>query len=227
MDQDFFNTFTNLKSLNIVGCTSVSNKALKKCFQNNQGIKSFVSDNPYLNYSKLKLLPHLEQLGLHYVRKRINLSILSKLKSPLRSLSLHCKNEYVNVNGWIKEIAIKNELEEMELENVIVDGNTFEIIKSLRKLQRLIITTHGCKFTWSNELPYKLKTLKLVGFHISQRQIESLQQRRHLENIQIDECNIITHGLNAKSAMQKYRLDRKGKVNLIFTTSGDKSPKVN
>lgn len=227
-DEDFFNGFTNLKSLNIVGCTGISNSALKVCFQNNKGITSFVCDNHNLNYSQLlQLLPDLEQLGLHYDSRRMDLSVLSLLKCPLRSLTLHCRNGNVNVNVLARELATKNQtLEELELTNVFVDGNTFEIIKSFQKLQRLAITTRNCKFTSPNELPHKLRTLKLGGFHISQRQIVSLiEQRKHLENIHIADCSMKTkRGFNFNSICH---LDKNRKVNLILTTSGSKSSKVN
>lgn len=225
-DQDFFNSFTNLKSLNIVGCTGISNIALKSCFQNNHGITSFVCDNQNLNYSQLlPLLPNLEQLGLHYDSRRMDLSVLSILTCPLRSLTLHCRNG--NVNVLANELATKNTtLEELELTNVSVDGNTFEIIKLFRKLQRLAITTRNCKFMSPNELPHKLHTLKLGGFHISQRQIVSLiEQRKHLENIHIADCIMPSkRGFNFNSIGH---LDKNRKVNLILTTSGNKSPKVN
>lgn len=230
-DDDFFNGFTNLKSLNIVGCTGISNIALQKCFQNNQRITSFVCDNQNLNYSELlQLLPNLEQLGLHYDSRRMDLSVLSILKSPIRSLTLHCHNGNVNVNNLVSELAFKKDLEELELNNVFADGNTFEIIKSFRQLQRLAITTRSCKFTSTNELPHKLKTLKLGGFHISQRQIVSLiEQRKHLENIHIAESILTTkRGFNSMAnSMRKCNLFENRKVNLILTTSGDKSSKVN
>lgn len=229
-DDDFFNRFTNLKSLNIVGCKKISNIAMRKCFENNQGITSFASMTQNLMYSELlHLLPNLERLGLHYDSTSMDLSFLSKLPS-LRALTLRCTNGDVNLNAILSDLAMNTDLEELELNNVSIDEKTFKIIKSFGKLKQLVVTTHKYTFTSSNELPCNLKTLKLGGFNISQRQLVMLiTQQEHLQNINLADCRLMTRmGFNsiADSIVRTCNLDENRKVNLILTTSKDRSPKV-
>jgi hypothetical protein len=127
-------------------------------------------------------------------------------------------------------LAKKNDLVELEINNVTVDGKTIEIIKTFRKLQLLVVSTRNCKFTSPNELPLKLTTLKLKGFHISQRQVVSLiKQREHLEKVLLADCILNSkksfHSI-ADSIVQGCNLKQNRKVNLILTTSGEKSSKV-
>lgn len=231
-DDNFFKCFTNLKSLNMVECADISNIAMEKCFQNNQGITSFVCHTHNLIDPKLlQLLPNLERLGLRCNADNADLSCLSKLKS-LRSVALHCQNG--TVTTALNQLALKIDLEELELSNVCIDGDTFKIIKSFRKLQRLVVTTpnnNNYEFRSSeNELPLTLKTFKLEGFHISLRQIEQLvKQREHLENIHLADCILNTNrsfDSIANSLVRKMNLDTNRTVNLTLTCDATSS-KVN
>lgn len=208
-DDDFFNGFTNLKYLRIQNCWDISKVALKKCFQNNQGITCFIyvqdaRKNPNPMYEELiPLLPNLDKLVLQQNSRLIDLKFLSKIKT-LRSLSVHCTDK--NINSLLSELATEIDLEDLELINVYVDRNTFKIINSFRKLRRLsILIDYGnmFMFTSSIKLPTKLNTLCLGRFDISHRQILSLiEDRKHLKYIRIWHCYIITEGAEDSSIRQ-------------------------
>lgn len=196
-DKDFFNRFTNLKSLCMHNCKKISDIALKRCFQNNPTIVKFDCVDKKFLYKELQLLTNLNQLRINYDHRRMNLSFLSELQS-LRKLYVYCQNKRVIVDSLLIQLASKSDLEELELDNAFVDGNTFATMKSFRNLQRLIVTRHhnlpSYNFMSSNELPLKLNFFKLGNFHISEHQILSLiEQRKFLENISIDCCNWLCH----------------------------------
>lgn len=232
-DDDFFNNLNclNLKSLKIMNCTDVSDIAIEQCFLNNQGIKSFVCDSPSLMYRHLlRRLPNLERVELRYDSRLMNLSFVTRLNS-LRSLTLHCENGNENNNSILSELATISGLEELQLYNAVVDGKTFEILKTFRNLQLLTVTSPTGRFIMSHELPLQLKTLKLGGFRSSQRQIVLLiSQREHLKNIHLADCILNTkrdfNSIANSIGQQVRNLDGR-KVNMTMTTSSDKSSKVN
>lgn len=160
----------------------------------------------------------------------MNLSFLTRLNS-LHSLTLHCENGNVDHNSILSELATMSGLEELQLYNAFVDAKTFETLKSFRNLQLLTVTSSTGRFIMSNELPLQLKTLKLAGFHVSQRQIVLLiSQREHLKNINLADCILNTKrdfNAIANSIGQQVRNSVCAKVNMTMTTSNDKSPKVN
>lgn len=188
-DDPFFTRFTNLTSFNMLG-SGITYNALKKCLRNNPGIRSFVSDIQTPKYLELLLsLPNLERLSLHHSSRMLGSSILLRLQS-LRSVALYCNNEYIN--DTLDEFASKKDLVELELNNVKVSSNTFEMLKTFSNLQRLAITTRSYVLTSSNALPMSVKTLKLSGFqHLSVRRIVSLiMLHKNLENIHFANCTI-------------------------------------
>lgn len=231
-------TCKELKSLKIMRSQQcrypfcgVNNIAINKCFENYEGITSFFCDAPTLIYPQLlRRLPNLKRLGLHYDSRLTDLGFLTELNS-LRSLTLHFHNVSVNNNSLLSELAIKNDLEELELYNMFVDEKTFDIIKLFRKLQLLTITSPQGRYMLSNEFPLQLKTLKLGGFRICQRQIVSLiEQRKHLGNVHLADCIMnTTRDFNsiANSIGQKVRNLDGRKVKMTLASSGDNSSKVN
>jgi len=192
-DDEFFDGFTNLKCLNIVRCGEIDNIALKKCFENNNALTSFVCNGSYRYYPHLlQLLQNLERLCLHY-NKRLTANSFSKF-SKLRFLTLHCWDE--NINDILIELSKTNTLEQLELIDVGVDANTFNIINSFKKLELLVVTAHECEFSLPDAMPAKLQTLKLGGFQISQQQITSLTKKlEHLEELHLSDCILDNNGI--------------------------------
>lgn len=228
-DEDIFKNITTLKSLNMVCCLGVSNNAMKKCFTNNQEINSYVcAAGSMPSFELLQLLPNLERLGwCKQDSKTFDPSILSKLKS-LRSLLLHCNNE--NVNNVLTELGTRKDIQELELTKVVVDENTFELVKSLNKLRRLRITTsRKYVFTSSNEFPSSLETLKLDGFHLSERRVISLiTTQESLGNINLANCVLSTKREFSSMAdliVQKCNVGQR-KVSLTLNKFGELSTKV-
>lgn len=140
-DVDFFDSFTNLKALNLYQSHDISSIALKKCFQNNQGILCFINGNADSMYQELiPLLPNLEKLGVYYDGSVMDLSFLSQIKS-LRSLSIKCAqySAHLNLNSLLSKWAVEIDLEELELVDLHVNRNTFEIISNFKQLKLLSI----------------------------------------------------------------------------------------
>jgi hypothetical protein len=190
-DADFFDTFKNLKCLSISECRDVSIIAMRKCIENNPGITSFTCDEEYLNYSSLlSLLPNLERLCLDIDNRHLEFMFLTKL-NKVQSLTLFCA--YTSANNILTNLLELNVLQKLELINVKIDENTYEIIKSLDKLQSLVITTSACEFNTSVALPPKIKYLRLGGFQVSLHKITSLFKRlQHLQNLHFSDC-ILDH----------------------------------
>lgn len=234
-DVDFFDNFTGLKCLNLLRCRGIQNVALKKCFQNNQGINSFTTcDMPLLDYSRLlQLLPNLERLSLRYNSRHMKLKSLSKLQS-LRHLTLRCFDD--DVNDILTDLAKINILEELVLYDIGVDENTFELIKSFEKLQLLVVTTENYDFPSSDVLPPKLETLKLGGFYIADNIILPLvQQLKYLEDFHISNCEVVVNDdyvfsdfdSIADLILAKLNGHTDGQLNIMVTSSNEMdSPKV-
>lgn len=191
-DVDFFGVTENLKCLNLVRCRDMKNIAVKKCFEKNIGIESFSCDNQFHFFPQLlHLLPNLKKLSLVYHSRHMKLDSLSKLQS-LRHLTLHCFDE--NVNDILTDLRKNNILEELVLNDVAVDGNTFGLIKSFHNLRLLVVTAHNIELP-SLALPAKLNTLKLGGFHIVDVDISTLvKQLAYLTDLQLDNCGLDRNG---------------------------------
>lgn len=161
-DEDIFDSYKKLKYLNLIKCQEVNLCAMKKCFERNQEITSLVCNIQTALFCPilLDLLPNLERLSLRYISKFMKLDVLSRLKS-LRHLTLLCWME--NVNDLLVYLAEAEHLEELALVDVVIDDNTFPLIKSLQNLQMLSITTDSCQFPKSSDLPPRIKALKLGG----------------------------------------------------------------
>lgn len=232
-DEDFFNPFKNLKCLNINRCTNISVKAVTKCFENNPGLTSFWCDPKYLFYPQLlNYLPNIEQLCVNVNNKRLCLNSLSTL-NRLRNLTLHCWN--TNVNDILIKLAKKNLLEKLELIDIKVDRDTFEIISLMDKLQLLVVTTCS-EFNSFITLPPNIKSLKLECFQISQEQILlHVKQFQHLQHIHLANCTLDQNGTfisdfdtMADLIVQMLSLDINRQINVILTSYGnDNSLKVN
>jgi hypothetical protein len=187
-DIGFFDAYKNLKCVNLFKCRNIT--AIKRCFENNSGVYSFTCNYDYFVFPKsvVKLLPNLERLSLRYNAQVMKLEMLSKLPS-LRRLSLLCGGD--NVNDVLAALLKSNCLEELVLEDVEIDENTFPLIKSLHHLKLLSVTSSSCPFPASTELPAKLKTLKLGGFRIRNGDIAStVKQLVHLEAINLEDCEL-------------------------------------
>ncbi len=226
--EDIFKSITTLKSLNIVNCSGVSNVAMKNCLMNNQEINSFLCDSQTLKYNELlPLLPNLERVALHHNRSNFDSSLLLKLKS-LRSLTLHCNNE--NVNDVLTDLAKRKDIEELELTNVVINANTFDLVKSLSKLRLLsITTTRKHALTSSIDFPSSLETLKLGGFQLSERRIVSLiTNQEKLRNVNLANCAVITkRGFDSMAdvILRKCSIGQR-KVSLTLNSFGERLPKV-
>lgn len=233
-DAEFFGTSENLKSLNLFRCSDIEKIAMKECFENNRGIKSFTCDSQLIFYPQLlQLIPNVERLSLRYHSKHMKLNSLSKLQS-LRHLTLLCWDE--NVNDILTELAKINILEELVLIDVAVDANTFKLIKSFENLQLLAVTTHNFELPpTSDALPAKLRTLKLGGFQIVDNNILSLaEQLQHLQDVHLQDCELESNGYLISDFDDMTDLiveeliehaDRQ--LNIILTSFLDNRPEVN
>lgn len=225
-DESFFQTTKNLKCLNMIHCRHMTNIAMNVAFENNQGIESFVCVSRYLSYTQLlQRLPNLERTMIDYSR-HVELNSLSNLKS-LRHFTLFAYGR--NVNEILIDLAKINILEELVLNYVAVDGNTFEILKSFQKLKLLVVTTKNCDFPSSDALPSNLRALKLGGFRIVRHNILSLVRRlKYLEDIYLRDCEMDSkgnHGSITDFLYQELRHTNR-KLNITVTIFRDQSVQV-
>ena len=193
-DVHFFDGYTKLKYLNLNKCRKVDIISMKKCFERNQGITSFVCNVQYFFYpTLLQLLPNLKKLNLRYNSRYMELGVLSKLES-LRHLTLVCFLE--NVNDALVALAKVNRLEELVLIDVVPDDKTFPLIKKLETLQLLAAISDRCHFPSSSDLPPNLKALKLGGCGIADNAIAStLKHLKHLRAIHLQNCEWERNGV--------------------------------
>ncbi|XP_037050125.1 uncharacterized protein LOC119084310 [Bradysia coprophila] len=147
---------------------------MQRCCEKNQQIESFACNSRALDYSKfLHLLPNLKELGLTYDSEMLEKNFLPMLQS-LRKLALDCVE---NINKVLLPITLNGNvnLEELELSNVVVDENTFEILAKFSELRRLIIISRRtCSFPPTCIFPPKLQSIVLHKFYICERRFDTL-----------------------------------------------------
>lgn len=233
-DEDFFDSYTNLKCLNLIKCREIKLIAVKKCFERNRDITSFVCDIQYFFDPKLlQLLPSLEKLSLRYNSQYMELDVLSKLTS-LRHLTLHCWME--NVNDVLAHLGKANQLEELVLIDVVADGNTFPLIKSLHNLHLLTVMTDGFRFASSKDLPLKVKALKLGGCGITDNEFAStVKHLKYLKDIQLHNCELERNyfWMNDFDSIADYIVEEvhaehaERQLSVALVSDHDKSPEVN
>lgn len=234
-DEDFFEAYKNLKSVNFNWCQNVEAIAIQKCFKNNQGIRSFTYESQFIFAPRLlQLLPNLERLSLRYNGKYMKLNTLSKLQS-LRHLTLVCDRLAENVNDVLADLAKTKILKELVLIDIDLDEHTFEHIKQLNNLQLLAITTNDCTFPASDDLPKKLKALKLGGFYIDDYDIVStVKQLEHLEDIHFKNCFVAAEDfwVNDFDTMAKFIIDEltnytHRRLNVAITSERENEVNIN
>lgn len=172
--------------------------ALKKFFENNNKIESFVFVRNGLKrfqLESLQLLPNLQRLYLSEGFECLNLGVLSILKG-LKKLKL--ERYGFNVNKILTKLT---SLQELELYGINIDENTFFTLKSFHKLQLLVVRPfieytnfipHIMEWNSSFSLPTNIKHDKLEIIEISTYQIVSIiGQLQSLENIQLKNCRIV------------------------------------
>ena len=192
-DADFFDGYEKLKYLNLIECQKIELVAMKKCFERNPEITSFVCNiQHFFHPTLLQLLPNLEKLSLRYNSRYMKLDVLSQLRS-LGHLTLVCLMQ--NVNDVLADLGTVDRLEELVLVDVATDENTFPLIKSLQNLKLLVAMTDGCRFPSSSDLPPKIKALKLGGCDVADNDIAStVKHLKHLEALHLQNCELERNG---------------------------------
>ena len=90
----------------------------------------------------------------------------------------------------LNDLAKTNTLEKLELLDVEVTENTFSLIKSLDKLQSLMVSSLLGELTSTTTLPPNIKYLKLEGFRINRATLISLIKKlKYLDRIYLLHCS--------------------------------------